>query len=117
KTEAGTIWFQPGRDHAEKGLPGFRLARFPQAKLPEVTVPFGLELNRSDVTDAGLKNLAGLGKLSMLGLRGARGVTDAGLKELSGLKNLAALHLRGTRLTDAGVAWLRKALPACEIRH
>jgi hypothetical protein len=44
-------------------------------------------------------------------------VTNDGLRELAGLKNLAALDLRGTRVTDAGVAWVRQALPACEIRH
>jgi internalin A len=42
-------------------------------------------------------------------------VTDAGLKELSGLKSLQSVVLFGTKVTDAGVAELQKALPACRI--
>ena len=60
------------------------------AKLPPPAVPFGLDL-------AGTQ------------------VTDAGLKELAGLKILHALYLGGTRVTDAGLKELRKALPGCEI--
>ncbi len=44
-------------------------------------------------------------------------VTDTGLKELAGLKQLAALDLRDTKVTDAGVADLRKTLPKCHIIH
>jgi hypothetical protein len=102
KNETGTIWFQPGREHAEKGLPGFRFAIFPQARLPEVAIPFGLDLSRSDVTDAGLKELAGLRNLARLMLVRTP-VTDAGLKELRRLNNLTALNLSQTKVTDAGV--------------
>jgi hypothetical protein len=38
-------------------------------------------------------------------------VTDAGLKELAGLKSLQLLKLSGTQVTDAGLQELRKALP------
>src|SRR5438552_2461631 len=47
-------------------------------------------------------------------LGGAK-VTDAGLKELKDLKKLTLLWLRDTKVTDAGVADLQKALPACKI--
>jgi internalin A len=42
-------------------------------------------------------------------------VTDAGVKELVDLKQLTELDLSGPRDTRAGVAELRKALPKCAI--
>jgi hypothetical protein len=42
-------------------------------------------------------------------------VTDEGLKELRGLRSLKYLTLHGTRVTDDGVAALRKALPRLTI--
>jgi prevent-host-death family protein len=75
-----------------------------------------LELCRGPVTDAGLRELAGLKKLTWLDLNDTR-VTDAGLKELAGLKNLATLLLQDTQVTDAGVAELQKALPKCKIKR
>jgi len=42
-------------------------------------------------------------------------VTDAGLKELAGLKSLRWLRLNDTKVTAAGVAALQKELPACKI--
>jgi internalin A len=45
-----------------------------------------------------------------LGLASTK-VTDAGLKELAGLKSLQSLVLVGTKVTPTGVAELRKALP------
>jgi len=44
-------------------------------------------------------------------------VTDAGLKELAGLKSLQELVLDGTQVTDTGVAELRETLPKCVIRR
>ena len=51
---------------------------------------------------------AALFGLNLLGTR----VTDAGLKELAGLKSLHTLNLSETQVTDAGMAELEKALPA-----
>ena len=42
-------------------------------------------------------------------------VTDAGLASLKGLRQLQTLVLKGTRVTDAGVADLQKALPQLKI--
>ena len=86
------------------------------AKLPVPAALFGLNLYRTQVTDAGLKELAGLKSLHTLDLRGTQ-VTDAGLKELAGLKSLHTLYLSGTQVTDAGVAELQKALPDCRINR
>ena len=47
------------------------------------------------MTDAGLKELAGLKSLQTLNLSNTK-VTDAGLKELAGLKSLQALDLNDT---------------------
>ena len=80
---------------APKFVPAFRFTEIKSglwANLPTPTVPFGLDLSRTQVTDAGLKHLAGL-------------------------TNLQSLHLHNTQVTDAGVAKLRTALPACDIRR
>ena len=82
------------------------------ARLPSPPAAFGLHLPQ--VTDAGLKELAGLKSLQSLDLWGTQ-VTDAGLKELAGLQSLQTLYLAGTQVTDAGVAELQKALPGCQI--
>ncbi len=42
-------------------------------------------------------------------------VTDAGLVHLTGLTNLQTLNFSFTKITDAGVAELQKALPNCKI--
>ena len=72
--------------------------------------------NNTKVTDAGLKELAGLNNLQTLELA-FTGVSDAGLKHLAGLKSLQSLNLRKTPVTDAGVKELQKALPACSLQH
>lgn len=46
---------------------------------------------------------------------GGTEVTDAGLTELAGLKSLQSLYLCNTRVTDAGIAELQKAFPRCRI--
>ena len=61
-----------------------------------------LNLMRTPVTDAGLKELAGLVKLSSLYLQDTQ-VTDAGLKELAGMKNLGSLDLSFTKVTGTGL--------------
>ena len=60
-------------------------------KLPAPEQGFGLDLSFTQVTDAGLKELAGLKQLQVLDLAHTR-VTDAGLKELAGLKQRDGLN-------------------------
>src|SRR5262245_2121566 len=96
-------------------------------KLPAPESPFGLSLASTQVTDAGLKELAALKSLQSLHLRATqvtgaglkelaalkslqslnldlcKGLTDAGLKELAALKSLQSLSLRDTKVTDAGL--------------
>jgi hypothetical protein len=73
------------------------------AKLPTQTGPFGLEISWwSKMTDAGLKELAGLHNLVALDLSFTE-LTDAGLPELADLSNLSMLNLSGTKVTDNGL--------------
>ena len=73
-----------------------------------------VELTGTEVTDAGVKELAALKNLTNLNLSFTK-VTDAGVKELAALKNLTTLDLGETKVTDAGVKELQKALPKCKI--
>lgn len=68
------------------------------AKPEDVTV---LDLRGTDVTGAGLKELAPFKNLSKLRL--PYRVTDAGLKELAPFTNLTTLNLSDTNVTDAGL--------------
>ena len=44
-------------------------------------------------------------------------ITDAGLVHLAGLTKLELFDLAETKITDAGVAELKKSLPNCRISH
>jgi internalin A len=72
-------------------------------------------LSGSRVTDAGLKELKQLKQINSLELSFCKEVTDAGLKELKELKQLKELNLLYTKVTAAGVADLKKALPDLKI--
>lgn len=73
-----------------KGLPGLQT----------------LELESTQVTDAGLAHLEGLTHLKELTLVNTE-VTDAGLARLKGLTRLSRLDLSATKVTDAGLAHLK----------
>ena len=61
----------------------------------------------TEITDAGVRNLAGLSRLKALRLPGGRGqLTDAFLPSLRHLTELQKLTLYGDELTDAGLACL-----------
>jgi hypothetical protein len=57
-----------------------------------------------------MKVLAGLTRLEHLEL-GRTKITDAGLKELVPLKQLRLLYVGDTQVTDAGVQELKDAVP------
>jgi Leucine-rich repeat (LRR) protein len=80
-------------------------------ELPNLT---DLRLGCPTLTDLFAKNLGQLTKLERLSLA-TSGVTDDGLKRLSGLRNLRELELIGTKVTAAGTAELRRALPECNV--
>ena len=66
-----------------------------------------LDLGYLPVTDNGLKNLAGLTNLQTLDLRGTK-VTGTGLSDLAGLKNLHTLNLSNNHVTEAGLKELAR---------
>ena len=61
-----------------------------------------LSLGMTAITDAGLKHISGLKKLTILGLVGTK-ITDRGLRELKGLQNLEILRLGNTAIGDNGL--------------
>ena len=69
----------------------------------------------TNVTDAGMKDLAALMGLKELDLSGTT-VTGAGLKQLAPLKGLQTLVLLNCKnVTDAAVVELHQVLPHCKI--
>jgi Leucine-rich repeat (LRR) protein len=66
-----------------------------------------LVLEKKPITDAGLKELAGIQSLETLYL-GNTAVTDEGLKVLATLPALRTLRLNGTQVSDAGLAEVAK---------
>jgi hypothetical protein len=68
------------------------------------------------VTDAGLAKLAGLTRLTELGLDSVD-LTDAGAARLAGIRSLRELDLYHTLVTDKGFELLKKALPECQIHY
>jgi hypothetical protein len=77
-----------------------------------------LILADTHVTDAGIAQIAGLKNFAVLeriDLANAN-VTDAAIPHLLALKNLRQINLAGTKITKAGRAKLRKALPHLRIR-
>lgn len=74
-----------------------------------------LNLYAGPVDDSGLAVLPRLTKLEELTLGGLANITDAAVDHLGTLKNLKQLHVNGTKISAAGLARLRAALPATEV--
>ncbi len=81
------------------------------AQMPRLT---RLDLRRTKVTDAGLAALAPLKHLTYLNLF-ATEVTDKGLASLASMKSLPNIYLFESKVTEAGVAKLKAALPDADI--
>lgn len=81
-----------------------------------------LDLDGTQVTDAGVRGLAraGFKALATLNLGGTK-VTDAGVRELAraetGLKALVMLDLNNTPVTDVGVAAVKSRWPGIKVQR
>ena len=73
-------------------------------------------LSNTKITDAGLKEVSKLGRLTYLILHETQ-ITDSGLKELAKMKQLTDLILVGTKVTSEGQSKLVEALPKCDIYY
>ncbi len=72
------------------------------AYLSSLTGLQSLNLTGTQITDAGLARLSDLTGLQTLNLRFCRQITDAGLAHLSGCTKLKNLYTHGTKVTNAG---------------
>ena len=84
------------------GKPTGKLTKADLTKVTELT------LSNTQITDADLKEVAKLEKLTYLRLNSCKQITGVGLKEFTKLKDLARLELSGTDLTDAGLKEVAK---------
>jgi hypothetical protein len=101
----GYFLFVPEEAGKPGDLPAFSLAGWEPGRLAKLPVPataFGLVLRFTPVTDAALKELAGLSGLQTLDLSRTE-MTYAGLKELRELKSLQELGLGQTEVTNTGL--------------
>ena len=73
-----------------------------------------LNLSRTPLTDTDLRNIGMVPTLETLMISDAP-ISDIGLMHLKELKALTVLSLRGTKITEDGVAQLRRSLP--NLRH
>lgn len=70
-----------------------------------------LRLDNNDVTDAGVRLLAGLPRLSYLNLYGNSAVSDASVDALSDMTQLQRVYLWQTSVSEAGAERLRQRRP------
>ena len=124
KLGAKSVWFGVNRYgfyeiSSQSELPGFIFQNLPNGKLPKlpaVSVPFGLNLRRSYVTDEAMAELKDLTNLTALDLA-TTSVSNAGLKPLKDLKSLKYLNLNSAGITDKGLADLKSLKSLTARRH
>jgi len=75
------------------------------AALQKTTSLKRLHLDGSQITNEGLKHLAGLNNLSLLDIAHTT-ISDEGLKTIGQLESLETLNLAGTEISDQGLAHL-----------
>ena len=80
---------------------------FAAAQLKNFPDMLSLDFSETRISDASLRDLQGLYKLTHLHLARTK-ITDAGVPAITALKQLKDLNLSGTKVTDAGVAELQK---------
>jgi uncharacterized protein YjbI with pentapeptide repeats len=105
-------WYKPliGDSITTVSFSGAKISDADLGLLDRFSKVYGLYLDHTAITSAGLEVVKTRTELRFLSLRGT-GTSDAGLKELQGLVNLQKLNLRGTKVTDAGLKEL-EGLPS-----
>lgn len=73
-----------------------------------------LDLRKTKITDAGLESLSGARQLVFINLYGTE-ITDAGLTALAKIKTLQNIYLTESKVTEAGVTKLKAALPKADV--
>ena len=76
-----------------------------------------LEITYADITNDKLKSLRKFSGLKSLRFVNASGVTDEGIPSLSELTELNELDLSDAKLSKAGIAELKRALPKCNVQY
>ncbi|MDA0933746.1 MAG: hypothetical protein O3C51_09845 [Planctomycetota bacterium] len=74
-----------------------------------------IDLREATIDGSALHRLGDLQHLDVLNLFGCRGVTDDAIQGLSTLTSLSQLHVWQTRISEAGLAELRSALPGTRV--
>jgi hypothetical protein len=86
------------------------------ARLPKIR---GLSLQFNDFSDKGLKDVSRCKDLENLWVCGRSDrpneITDAGLKQLENLTKLTHLGIQNTRITPKGLDQFSKAVPGCRV--
>ncbi|MBN9524421.1 hypothetical protein J0H58_38890 [bacterium] len=98
--------YRPDVENAPELLPYLSLKTFKPgivADLPAPDVTFALYQSGTDITDAGVKELAALKTLRRLELSANLQLTGAGFGALAALPDLQVLGLYQTRVNDAGL--------------
>jgi Leucine-rich repeat (LRR) protein len=111
--DAGIVHFRGLKNLESLHLGSSRISASGLGPLQGLTRLRTLELHGAGVSDKALEPLRGLINLRSLIIDGTK-VTDAGLESLKGLKNLQRLSV-GPKVSGAGVAELRRALPQLKV--
>jgi uncharacterized protein (TIGR03067 family) len=103
--QSGHLTFRAGVKGKAGEVAAFSMSewkRWSLAGLPQPEQAFGLSFSNTEMTDAGMKQLATLKHLRVLDLSATK-MTDKQLSEIAGMKQLQSLSLGGTEVTDVGL--------------
>ncbi|MBL8176380.1 MAG: hypothetical protein JNK48_17015 [Bryobacterales bacterium] len=96
-------------------LAGVRLTNSGLARLRSLVRLKELDLSKTQVGAAALDTLQSMAAMERLSLWKTAGIDDSAVPALGALKGLKLLDAAETKLSEAGAAALRKALPQCQV--
>jgi Leucine-rich repeat (LRR) protein len=112
--EVGKLTKLEALDMAATAITDDGLAHLKDLKAMKYLTLSGSLKQKVALKGAGLAHLKGMDKLEFLGLSNSD-VGDDALVHLEGLKNLKTVGLSGSKVTTAGVAKLKKAIPDIKV--